>query len=62
MTTKNAYSIEDLMAALNVSRVTIFRYRKKGVIPEPDLDVGHPIWFKASLDAVLPNLTTTPSA
>jgi hypothetical protein len=59
---KNAYTIEDLMAALRVSRPTIFRYRKKGIIPAPDVDIGHPIWFKATLDAALPNLTTNPSA
>jgi predicted DNA-binding transcriptional regulator AlpA len=60
ITVKNAYTIEDLMTKLGVSRPTIFRYRKKGIIPKPDVDTGHPIWFKATLDAALPNLTTNP--
>lgn len=57
---KNAYTIEDLMKATGKSRATIYRWREKGAIPKPDLDIGHPLWFKATLDAVIANLTTSP--
>ncbi len=58
---KQAYRIDDLMKLLGVSRPTIHRYRKKGILPKPDIDTGHPLWFKTSLENSLPNLTTTPS-
>jgi predicted DNA-binding transcriptional regulator AlpA len=54
---KQTYSIDDLMTLLGVSRPTIHRYRKKGILPKPDINGGHPKWFKGSLEASLPNLT-----
>lgn len=60
--TKQTYSIDDLMTLLGVSRPTIHRYRKKGILPKPDIDAGHPKWFRASLENSLPNLTTTASS
>ncbi len=66
---KNAYTIEDLMEANGKSRATIYRWRKKKIICEPDVDNGsHPIWYRETLLKNMPNLigsesnlTTSPS-
>ena len=60
---KNTYSINDLCELLGKPRLTIFRWRKNGVLPLPDIGgKANPIWFKATLDKHLSNLTTSPSA
>jgi predicted DNA-binding transcriptional regulator AlpA len=54
---KKVYSIDDLMELLGIgSRVTFWRKRKQGVIPEPDIKIGHPRWFRGTLEKHLPNL------
>ena len=55
---KNIFTIQDLMTLLNgKSRTTIYRMRKKGILPAPDIEDGaHPIWFRATLEKHLPNL------
>jgi hypothetical protein len=58
---KTIYSIDDLMALLHInSRATFWRKRKAGLIPKPDIEVGHPRWFRSSLEQKIPNLPTTP--
>ena len=56
---KNVYKIDDVMAMLDIkSRATFWRKRKSGFIPAPDINTGHPRWFRATLEKHLPNLTT----
>lgn len=58
---KSVYKIDDVMKLLNInSRATFWRKRKQGVIPAPDIDVGHPRWFRATLEKSLPNLPSNP--
>jgi hypothetical protein len=58
---KNSYTITELMLELGInSRATFWRRRKKGDIPPPDLNHGHPIWMRKTLAHLLPSLTTNP--
>jgi hypothetical protein len=54
---KNVYTIKDVMQILDInSRATFWRRREAGVIPDPDIKVGHPRWFRGTLEKHLPNL------
>jgi hypothetical protein len=58
---KTVYNSAELMELLDIkSRATFSRKRKLGVIPKPDIDVGHPRWFIATLHKHLPGLSTNP--
>jgi hypothetical protein len=57
---KNTYNIDDLTKLLNRSRSSIERYRKKGLIPNPDLITGYPQWSRQLVETFAPNLTTNP--
>lgn len=64
---KNAYSINDLVdpqspTYIGKSRSTLYRMMKRDEFPEPDIKTGHPRWFRSTISAYLPNLTTSPSA
>lgn len=55
MNMKTIYTIEDFIKELGLSRATLWRMRKSGVIPKPDIDVGHPRWFRRTIQHLLPS-------
>ena len=58
---KTIYNIDELMELMHIkSRATFWRKRKAGVIPKPDIEAGHPRWFRATLERSLPNLPNNP--
>lgn len=59
---KSVYDIHDLMSLLKISRATFWRKRKAGVIPPPDINVGHPRWYQTTLEKSVTNWPTSPSA
>lgn len=53
---KTIYTIEDFMKELGINnRVTFWRKRKSGIIPDPDINVGHPRWYRRTIQHLLPS-------
>ena len=59
---KNAYTIADLITLTGANnRVTFWRWRQKGIIPKPDIEIGtNPVWYYANLKRSLPHLFSEP--
>ena len=60
------YEIKDWLAALKISRSTLWRRIKSGEIPKPDKNLGsekRPLWrwFQSTVDNYLSNPPTNPS-
>lgn len=57
-----SYQIDDLCKIFKRDRSTIWRWRKKNIISQPDIEIGaNPVWLNLPILRNQPNPPTNPS-